>query len=89
MDKPLDLLYNNCMENFNELLRMMDPDELRAYQECGERLAAQERKLAETLGRKRLEWYTDLRAEREDYLARALFRRGLALGLYLSALALR
>ena len=89
MDKPFDLLYSDCMENFNELLRMMDPDELHAYQECGERLAVQEKELAEALGRERLEWYTDLRAEQEGYLERALFRRGLALGVYLSALALR
>ena len=88
MDRPYDLLYNDSIRNFNELLRLLDEDELHAYHECGDCLARQEETLRSVLSPETLEKYTDVRAEQENYINRALFRRGLALGLHLSALAL-
>ena len=88
MDRPYDLLYNRSMVNFNELLRLLDGEELGAYHECVRCLARQEETLRSVLSPETLEKYTDVRAEQENYINRALFRRGLALGLRLSALGL-
>ena len=88
MDRPFDLLYNNSMENINELLRLLDGDELHAYHECGRCLARQEETLLGLLPRETLKKYIDVREEQENFINRALFRRGLALGLRLSALAM-
>ena len=88
MDTVLNLLYNNSMENINELLRLLDKDELCAYHECGRCLARQEETLRAVLSPETLEKYLDVRAEQESYINRTLFRRGLALGIRLSALAL-
>ena len=86
MDRPLDLLYNDSIKNFNELLRLLDEDELQAYHECGGCLARQEETLLNLLPRETLKKYIDVREEQENFINRALFRRGLALGLRLSAL---
>ena len=88
MDRPFDLLYSNSIKNFDELLRLLDEDELHAYYECGDCLARQEETLLPLLPRETLKKYTDVREEQENYINRALFRRGLALGLRLSALSL-
>ena len=53
MDRPFDLLYNNSIKNFNELLRWLDENELHAYYECGDCLARQEEALLAILPRKR------------------------------------
>lgn len=87
MQSVLDLLYRDAMEHIGDTLRMLDSDELDHYEECAEALSRQEEKLAELLGRERLEWYTDLREEQDFYFQQALFRRGLALGLRLAALS--
>ena len=88
MDRPHDILYNNSIRNFNELLRLLDEDELHAYHECGSCLARQEEKLLAVLPSEALKKYIDVREEQENFINRALFRRGLALGLRLSALAM-
>ena len=88
MDRPFDLLYSNSIKNFNELLRLLDEDELHAYHECGRCLARQEETLLGLLPRETLKKYTDVREEQENFINRALFRQGLALGFRLSALAL-
>ena len=88
MQSALDLLYRDAMENVNDTLRFLDSDELDHYQECTEALSRQEKELAKILGQERLKWYTDLREEQDFFFQQALFRRGLALGLRLGALAL-
>ena len=87
MQATLDLLYRDAMEHIGDTLRMLDSDELDHYQECAEALSRQEEKLAGILGRERLKWYTDVREEQDFFFQQALFRRGLALGLRLGALA--
>ena len=87
MDRPFDLLYSNSIKNFNELLRLLDEDEPHAYHECGRCLARQEETLLALLPRETLKKYTDVREEQENFINRALFRRGLALGQRLSSLA--
>ena len=81
MDRPFDLVYSNSIRNFNELLRLLDENELHAYHECGRCLARQEEALLALLPPETLKKYTDVREEQENYINRALFRRGLALGL--------
>lgn len=88
MQAVLDLLYRDVMEHFNETLRMLDADELGHYEECAEALSRQEKQLAGILGQERVKWYTDLREEQDFYCQQAIFRRGLALGLRLGALAI-
>ena len=88
MQAVLDLLYHDAIKNLNDTLRFLDADELGHYQECAEALPRQEKELATILGQERLEWYTDLRDEQDFFLQQALFRRGLALGLRLGALAI-
>ena len=87
MQAVLDLLYRDAMEHFNDTLRFLDSDELGHYNECKAALSRQEKELASILGQERLKWYTDLREEQDFYFQQALFRRGLALGLRLGALA--
>ena len=87
MQSTLELLYQDVMENLNETLRFLDADELDHYNECTAALSRQEEKLSKLLGPERLEWYTDLVAERDHFLQQAIFRQGLALGLRLGALA--
>ena len=87
MTAPFGLLYQNAMENFNDTLRMLDPDELSHYNECTAALSRQAQELAGLLGQERMEKYTDVLAEREILVEQAIFRRGLALGLRLGALA--
>ena len=87
MQAVLDLLYHDAMEHYKDTLRFLDSDELDHYQECTAALSRQEEQLAGILGRERLEWYTDLREEQDFFFRQALFRRGLALGLRLGALA--
>ena len=89
MQAVLDLLYRDAMEHIGDTLRMLDSDELGHYQECAEVLPRQEEELASILGRERLKWYTDLREEQDFFFQQALFRRGLALGLRLGALAIQ
>ena len=88
MQSVLDLLYLDAMEHISDTLRFLDADELGHYQECAEALPRQEEQLAGILGRERLKWYTDLREEQDFFFQQAIFRRGLALGLRLAALAL-
>ena len=87
MQPVLDLLYQDAMKNIGDTLRMLDPDELGHCEECVDVLSRQEEMLAGLLGQERLKWYTDLREEQDFYFQQALFRRGLALGLRLGALA--
>ena len=87
MRPELDLLYRDTIKNLDDTLRFLDADELGHYQECVEALPRQEKELASILGQERLKWYTDLRDEQDDFLQQAIFRRGLALGLRLGALA--
>ena len=89
MQAVLDLLYRDAMEHFNDTLRFLDADELDHYQECTGALPRQEKELAVILGQERLKWYTDLREEQDFFFQQALFRRGLALGLRLAALAIQ
>ena len=89
MQSTLELLYRDSTEHINDTLRMLDSDELDHYQECTEALSRQEEQLAGLMGQERLEKFTDLQAEQEDYFQRAIFRRGLALGLRLGALAIQ
>lgn len=87
MRYELDLLYRDAMEHFNDTLRMLDADELSHYNECTAALSRQENELAVTLSKERLEKYTGVQDERDHFLQQAIFRRGLALGLRLAALA--
>ena len=87
MRYELDLLYRDAMEHFNDTLRMLDADELGHYQECAAALSRQEKELTGILGRERLEKYTGVLDEQDHFLQQAIFRRGLALGLRLAALA--
>ena len=87
MQSTLELLYRDAMKNLDDTLRFLDADELGHFQECASALPRQEKELASILGQERLKWYTDLRGEQEDYIQQAVFRRGLALGLRLGALA--
>ena len=89
MQAVLDLLYRDTMEHFNDTLRFLDSDELDHYRDCTKALSRQEDELAAILSRERLEWYTNLRAEQDHFLQQAIFRRGLALGLRLGALAIQ
>lgn len=77
------------MKNLNDTLHLLDVDELGHYQECAAVLPRQEKELASILGQERLKWYTDLRDEQDYFLQQAIFRRGLALGLRLAALAMQ
>ena len=87
MQYTLDLLYRDAIKNLDDTLRFLDADELGHYQECATVLPRQEQELAAILGQERLKWYTDLRAEQDDFFQQAIFRRGLALDLRLGALA--
>ena len=87
MQATLDLLYRDTMEHIGDMLRMLDSDELSHYEECVDALSGQEEQLAGILGQERLKWYTDLREEQDFFFQQAIFRRGLTLGLRLSALA--
>ena len=87
MQYILDLLYRDAMENLDDTLRFLDVDELGHYRECAEVLPRQEKELASILGQERLKWYTDLREEQNFFFQQAIFRRGLALGLRLAAMA--
>ena len=88
MRPELDLLYRNAMEHFNDTLRFLDSDELGHYQECTAALSRQEKEMASILGQERLEKYNSVQDEKDHFLQQAIFRRGLALGLRLSALAI-
>ena len=89
MQAVLDLLYRDAMEHIGDTLRMLNSDELDHYEECADALSRQEEQLAGVLGQERLKWYTDLREEQDFFFQQAIFRRGLALGLRLSALAVQ
>lgn len=89
MQFTLNLLYSDAMENLNDTLRLLDSDELSHYQECTALLSHQNEKFAIVLGQEAMKKYTDILAERDDFLQQAIFRRGLALGLRLSALAIQ
>ena len=87
MQSTLDLLYRDAMEHFNDTLRMLDSDELEHYQDCTKALSRQEKELTALLGQERVEKYNGVQDERDHFLQQAIFRRGLALGLRLAALA--
>lgn len=87
MQAELELIYRNAMEHFSDVLRMLDADELSHYNECTAALSRQEKELAAILSQERLEKYTGVQDERDHFLQQAIFRRGLALGLRLGALA--
>ena len=87
MQAVLDILYRDTMEHFNDTLRMLDSDELSHYNECTTALSRQEKELAALLGQERVEKYNSVQDERDHFLQQAIFRRGLALGLRLGALA--
>ena len=89
MQTVLDLLYRDAMEHIGDTLRMLNSDELDHYEECADALSRQEEQLAGILGQERLKWYTDLREEQDFFFQQAIFRRGLALGLRLAALAVQ
>ena len=89
MQTVLDLLYRDAMEHIGDTLRMLNSDELDHYEECADALSRQEEQLAGVLGQERLKWYTDLREEQDFFFQQAIFRRGLALGLRLAALAVQ
>ena len=87
MNAPLELLYQDAMKNLNSTLHFLDADELSRYHECDACLSRQAKELDALLPQGRLRKYTDLRAEQSYLLQRAIFRRGLALGLRLASLA--
>ena len=87
MQYTLDLLYQDAMKNIDDTLRFLDTDELGHYKECTKALSRQEDQLSKLLGQERLEKYTGVRDEQDFFLQQAIFRRGLALGLRLGALA--
>ena len=87
MQSELEFIYRNTMEHFSDVLHMLDADELSHYNECTAALSRQAQELAGLLGQERMEKYTDVLAERDILVEQAIFRRGLALGLRLGALA--
>ena len=87
MQTILDLLYRDAMENIIDTLRMLDSDELSHYNECTDALSRQEKELVELFGQERLKKYTGVQEEQDFFFQQAIFRRGLALGLRLGALA--
>ena len=86
MQSPLEILYQDALNNFDDTLRMLGDEGAKEYYHFGELLARQEEKLAAVLSQDVLDKFTDTWADREYLAKQALFRRGLALGLRLSAL---
>ena len=87
MQSALDILYQDALKNFDDTLRMLDDEGVKDYCHFGELLERQEEKLAAVLSQDVLDKFTDTWADREYLAKQALFRRGLAVGLRLGALA--